>query len=95
MHSSTADFRAAVRAGNFEAAVRALEQVRRQVELRWANAGAEERDSIATHTMELLEWARRVVLARRSHAQAQLARTVRRGAYLSPAPANLQIEFEG
>jgi hypothetical protein len=85
MPSKTLEFRAAIRAGNLPAAEKLLEDLRREVELRWSNAATPERKAIADQTFELLGWARQTVLARRSHAQHRLAQLTRRSAYAHSA----------
>ncbi len=90
-------FRSAVRSGNLGDADRLLVELRREVELAWAGAGAEERQSMAADVFELLDWAKLTVLVRRSHMQRKLVEIRREGAYHS-SPGSRgrgQIEFVG
>jgi len=97
MPYKTADeFRAAIRAGNFYTADQLLTGLRSEVEQGWSKAAAPERQKIAAETMELLGWARQILLSRRAHAQGHMARLMRSGAYVSrPATSPLQLELEG
>jgi len=90
------EFRAAISAGNYDAADRLLAELRRQVEVSWPTAGAAERHSIAAHTLELLRWARQTTLAKRSHLQRKLSLISRHSAYVSASTRkNGHLEFEG
>lgn len=89
-------FHEAICAGDFNLADRLLDDLRREIDLRWSNAAPAERKSISAEAMELLLWARKVLLTRRSHLQRQLAGTVRSGAYVArPGGKRLQIDLEG
>lgn len=93
---ATDEFRAAVRFGNLSAADRLLGELRREVELSWAAAGAEERQTMAVQVLDLLEWARQSVIVGRSHTQRKLAHVRRDGAYATAAARGRgRIEFEG
>jgi hypothetical protein len=86
--------RAAISAGNYQAADRLLEQLRTDVEAAWPTAGAERRQSMSRQVLELLEWARKMTLARRSHAQRKLREIRLQSAYTAPRtlPAT-RVEF--
>ena len=95
MQSKTAEFRAAVCAGNLGAADRLLSDLRQEVELRWSAATAAERPGIAAQILDLLAWARQILLARRAHTQRRLTQVVRQGAYAWPAAGATRVDFEG
>lgn len=82
MLSRTDDCRAAIRAGDYGTADRLLAELRTQVEEAWPAASHAERQSIAGEVLELLSWARKTALARRSHAQKRLRDISHHSAYL-------------
>jgi hypothetical protein len=90
------EFRAAIRAGNYNAADRLLIELRRQVEASWPTVGAQERQSMAAQVLELLTWARQSTLVKRSHVQRQLSQITRHRAYVSAnARETRHLELEG
>jgi len=83
----TADrFRAAIAGGNYWTAEEALAEYRREVDARWSGAtSAAERLALKTEVESLLQWARKLTLARKAHAQSKLARLQSQRAYAGPA----------
>jgi hypothetical protein len=71
-----------------------LAELRSEVEAAWSGATREQRQTIAEEVLELLAWARRTTLAKRSHLQRRLREIDRHSAYV-PAPRTRRVEFDG
>jgi hypothetical protein len=92
----TVECRAAIGAGNYAVADRLLAELRSEVEQIWPAANAVERQSIAAQVLELLTWARRSALVRRSHAERRLRQINRNSAYLGTSSLrNRLVEIDG
>ena len=59
-----------------------LAELRSEVEAFWSGRDPEQRQTIAEEVLELLAWARRTTLAKRSHTQRRLREIDRHSAYL-------------
>lgn len=94
--TTTAEFRAAIGAGNYGAAERLLGELRAEVDAVWPAASAEQRQSMAGEVLALLKWARQTTLVKRSHLQKRLHEMNRHSAYL-PAQRLRSglVEFDG
>ncbi len=92
----TVECRAAISAGDYAAADRLLAELRAEVEQIWPAANAVERQSIAAQVLELLTWARRTTLVKRSHAERRLRQINRHSAYLGAnSLRNRLVELDG
>jgi len=92
----TVECRAAIGAGDYAAADRLLAELRSEVEQIWPAAGPIERQSLAAQVLELLTWARRATLVKRSHAERRLRQINRHSAYLGASSLrNRLVELDG
>jgi hypothetical protein len=73
--------RLAVAAGSYEEVQQLLTEYGAEVESRWRASSEAQRRLIAQEATSLLDWARRTILATRSHTQQRQVQLVRQSAY--------------
>lgn len=95
MEKAADRFRAAIAAGAYWTAEELLAEYRREVESRWQGASDAGRLELKIEVETLLQWARKLTLVRRAHAQAKLVRLNSQRAYAGPARQSNVWQMQG
>jgi hypothetical protein len=86
--------RLAIAAGSYEEVQQLLTEFGAEVESCWRASSEAQRRLIARDATSLLEWARRTILAGRSHGQHKHAQLTRQGAYAKVGTRRSIVELD-